>query len=249
MNRLILLLIGLVLVGIAGFALVWFGVGRELHGPSTKVLSDLHLGKYADVHAAAHESFRKARSVEDLQAYWTWWTNELGAFYEVVGRRGVSTHSGTKGSFKGLTLELGFMKAKAIGTFRFDTSGDAPILTHFRIGKLDEGLGKKDDRSGLEGFTRELFDRYDAEDWAGLYARIGFDLQQAWPLGVIQRQMPAIRSAMGKVQGLRLTKTEDGAHDDVVVQHYEVAFENGAGEAKVSHKHDGRWEIVGFVIK
>ncbi len=250
MNRLILFLIGIVLVGVAGFALIWFGVGRELNKPTIKILMDLRDGKHADVHQGAHASFRERQSVEELGAYWAWWAKELGTFVEVTKRMGVSMHTSDAGSFRGITMEVGFMKGKARAKFRYETSGDDPLLTHFRISMLEENAGEKEDRVPLEGITRRLFDRYDASDWTGLYAGLGFQLQQAWPLTKVNAQMPPLRAQRGQVKKLRLTKTDDDPDDDVVVQHYDAEFEHGKGSVKVSFQYDNkRWHVVTFVIK
>lgn len=252
MNRLTLFLIGIVLFGVAGFALIWFGVGRELNQPTYKTLMDLRDGKQAEVHERAHASLKGRQSPDDLAAYWAWWTGEMGAFVEVLARRGISVTETDEGSFKGITFELGFMKGKMRGTFRYETSAEEPRLAHFRFAKLNENAGREDDRDILQVITRGLFDRYDASDWVGLYAALGFDLQQAWPLAKVEEQMPRIFEQFGKVKqgGLTLTKTEDGPHQDAVVQHYDIEFEKGKSAAKVSFKYDDKsWHLVGFVIK
>lgn len=248
MNRLVLFLIGIVLVGIAGFALVWFGVGREL-GPATAgILVDLRDGKYRAVHERAHESFRERVSVADLTAYWEWWREEMGTFVEILSRRGVSTSSQDGEVHKGITVEAGFMKGRALVRFEFLTLKEGPALAHFRLARLDEGRGSADDRDELVARVRRLFDLYDKQDWTALYAALSFDLQKAWPQKIIAKQMPMRRKAYGKVTDLRLVKTEEGP-DEIVEQYFDVDYEKASGKAKVTQQFDdGRWHVVGFVV-
>lgn len=248
MNRIILFLIGIVLVGIAGFALVWFGVGRELQPVTAKFLVDMRDGKYRAVHETVHEELRARQSVQELAAYWEWWREEMGAFVEILRRRGVSTSTANGETRKGMTLDLGFMKGKARAHFEFLSAEPDPLLTHFRIYKLDEGAGAESDREQLVARVKTLFAFYDAKDWTGLYAALSSDLQKAWPQAKIAEQMPQRRDAFGAVKDLRLVRTEDGP-EGVVIQHFEVDYEKAKGTAKVSqHFDDDRWHVVGFVL-
>ena len=248
MNRLILFLIGIVLVGIAGFALVWFGVGRELQPVAARTLVELRDGKEQAVYERAAEAFRAGQDVGDLGAYWAWWREKLGTFVEILARRSVGARAQGAETHKTMTLELGFMKGKARMEFEFLDAEPEPLLVHLRISTLDEGLGAKEDREQLVGRVRDLFKRYDEEDWIGFYAGLSFDLQRTWRPRMIAAQMPAKFAAQGKVEDLRLVKSEDGPAG-VVVQHFDVDYERATGTAEVSQRFDdGRWSIVGFVF-
>ncbi len=248
MNRVILFLIGIVLVGIAGFAVVWFGVGRELQAPAAKTLVDLRDGKAAEVHAAADASFRERWTVDDLSSYWTWWENELGRFVEILARRDVSTSTKGSETVKTLTLELGFMKRKARAKFEFVSRESGPLLTHMRIYELDEGAGTKDDRGQLVARTRALLRRYDASDWVGLYAAMRFEQQKSWPLSTIREQMSVRRNAQGAVKDVQLANTEE-EDNGVVRQHFDVTYEKSAGKLEAVYQfRDGRWHVAGFVM-
>ena len=187
MNRLILFLIGIVLIGIAGFALVWFGVGRELQPGAVRALMNLRDTKAEVLLEESHESLRTRWSAEDLNAYWAWWTERLGDFFEITARRGVSSSTNNGEVRKGITLEVGFMKRKALVRYEFLALEKGPILMHLRIAELDEGTGAEDDRDELVERVRALLAYYDASDWVGLYASQSFELQQAQPLAKVSR--------------------------------------------------------------
>ncbi len=260
MNRLILFMIGIVLVGIAGFALVWFGVGRELQPGAVRTLINLRDGKAAVVLEEAHASFRQRWSAEDLTAYWDWWGNEWGAFFEILARRGVSTSTRDGETRKGLTLEVGFMKRKARVQYEFLALEEGPILTHFRLYELDEGIGREADRDELTERVRTLMARYDASDWVGLYAAQSFELQKAQPLGKLRTEMTRLRAVTGPVKALRLANSETGPQKTTpqkanppknsVTQTFDVDFEKTQGRVMVSQQfEDGRWHITGFALE
>jgi hypothetical protein len=249
MSRLILFLTGIVLVGIAGFALVWFGVGRELQPGAARVLLNLRDGKAQVVCDEAHPSLRARWSAADLTAYWDWWGSELGGFFEILARRGVSTSTQDGETRKGLTLELGFMKRKARMRFEFITLEEGPVLTHIRLYELDEGRGAEADRDELIERVRALMGRYDASDWVGLYAALSFDLQKTWPLGKLREALSTRRAATGPVKTLSLAGSEAG-DEKAVTQTYEIEYEKARGTAKVTQQFDDdRWHITGFVLE
>jgi len=269
MHRLVLLLIGIVLVGIAGFALVWFGEGRELQPLVAGTLVDLRDGKEAEVLARGDPAFREGRSAEDLAAYWAWWKQEMGTFVEILGRRAVSTSTstvdGTRVTTKRMTLELGFMKGKVMASFAFRDAEPDPLLTHWRLYLPSSSSFSVADDSVPAALVRTLLTRYDAEDWTGIYVGLSFRGQEASPPRVVRETLRVQRERLGRVitvdalpvdaAGTRGTSANGtGAKkaeaDDVLVLHHAIQFERGLGTWTTTLRYDdGRWHVDAFVLR
>lgn len=248
MNKLILFLIGIVLLGIAGFALLWFTVGGQVEAQAGKLLVDLRDGKFAEVHDAAHPAFQEAWTPALLEAWWKHWEGELGGFGVINRRRRVAASTGTHGSRKSVVLDLAFVKERAFGEFLYIEGEPEPKLRHLSLWLPTEQ--SQTDRSGFEATVDKLFQRWDANDIVGLYAQLAPALQMEWPLRKMDGELPALRKAFGKRKALRLVSAEDGEHE-TVKQTWEVDFENTEGSARVIHQwldDHARWAVSGFFV-
>ncbi len=262
MHRLVLLLIGIVLVGIAGFALVWFGEGRELQPLVARTLVNLRDGEGAGVLARADPSFRKGRTPADLAAYWAWWTKEMGTFVEILGRRELTSATrmleGAPVAVKRMTVELGFMKGKVMATFEFREAEPDPLLTHVRFFKPGEGLVaiEDDDKAVSNALLDAVIARYDAADWVGLYALLSFRGQTTSTPAAVREKFAGWRARFGRV-----TSLSPSLHDDLHVEgrlrddrdvtvERVVTLERHTGSVVLSlRRADGRWHVDDVVLK
>ncbi len=247
MNKLVLFLTGIVLIGIAGFAMMWFGTGRELQAPAVAYLIQCRDGEYAKAYEAAHPKLREGQSVEQLEALWDLWKSEHGVFGEVLQRLSVRAGTDEDTWSRSITLELGFYKGHILGRFYFLRVDEQPRLVHVWLTPKPTTEVAESDRSSLEPSARAAIALVDASDFVGLYDALDPDLQMGWTLKALAEQMLALRTEAGAVKSITLTGTDDKEKAHHVSQRFAVEFENAQMELRVTHRHDrGQWSIVGF---
>ena len=249
MNKLVIFLIGIVLVGVAGFALLWFGVGRELQPLAAGVLVDCRDGRFEDIYDRAHPRFREGRTLEQFKAYWAEVEKRNGVFREILRRVGVASHADAGGTRKGLTLEVGFQKGAATARFEFLAADPDPLMLHFAIQADTPDRVEHDDRSGLEAQVRAVMVHYNEGDFTAFYTDLAPELQMAWTQKKLIAQLGELRAnKAGAFVDLEITETKEGVHD-AVIQVCKARFEKGAATLTVTHRYGaGRWDIVGFEI-
>jgi hypothetical protein len=247
MNRLILFLIGIVLVGIAGFMAIWFGTGRELQAPSVAFLMNCKDRKFQAVYDSAHPAFRESRSVDQLEDLWEHWEKKHGVFGEVLRRLGV--HKAPAGSAweQMLSLELGFFKGHILGRFYFKIDAEIPKLVHVWLATKPTVEMDPADRSSLEPSARALFSHLGASDFAALYDGFDPELQMRLTPKRLHDQMEALIATAGPLGEVTLTsKTAQG--DLRVVQLWKLAFDKQPFNFEVTHEHSrGQWSVVEFL--
>lgn len=249
MQRLILFLIAVVLFGIAGFALIWFGAGRDLQGPSVAFLTHCRDGAFDEAYAAAHPDFQAARSVAQLEALWRHWESRYGVFGEVVRRIGVYEGEDAGPWSEALRLDLGFQDGHVLGTFYFATDAQgASRLVHVALAPRARVDVPASDRSRLEVKARKLFTWFDEAKWVDLYDALAPSLQMSWTQAAFMDEMPALRERLGAVQHVELATMQDV--DGGVRQLFEVTCERGKAAFEVVHTHDdGAWHVAGFAAR
>lgn len=246
MQRLVLLLTAIVLVGIAGFAAVYFGAGRDLQGPAVAFLMHCRDADFEGARAETHPRFQEARSVEQLGALWGHWEESHGGFREVVRRIGVQYPREDQTWAECLTLDVGFKRGNVAGRFYYqDDSQGVRRLVHVALERQRLVDVPATDRSRLEATARKLFGFLDAGAVLPFYDALGADLQMSWQQAKIEADVSAWRARLGALQDVSLASTrDDGAR---VIQLYEVDFAQGKAAFEVTHRHDeGAWSVVGF---
>jgi hypothetical protein len=247
MNRIVLLLVAVVLMGIAAFAVLWMGVDAKQRGPADQILTDWRAGRLPDVYKRASAGFRERQSAAEFQTYMNYWAGELGAFESVTRRLPLVSKAGPQGLHEKTTLEVAFAKGPATVLFFFDAGEPTPRLEHLCIRKVEPGAPQTD-RSGLEPTSRALMGYYDRSEFAALYAGLSVELQWQWTLANVQAQLTRLRGILGAVKEMKLRDTQE-AHGDLVIQYFAIDFEKTGGTAKVSYGwRGGRWQVIGFVL-
>ncbi|MDA1195357.1 MAG: hypothetical protein O2894_09245 [Planctomycetota bacterium] len=247
MNRVVMILIAVVLVGAAGVVTMWFGAGRDMQAPAVAFLMECKEGRFADVHARAHPGFREDRSVEQLAALWQHWEHEYGVFGEVIQRMGIGVApDGETAWSRQLTLDLGFYKGHVLGRFFFmDVEGE-PQLRHVWLEHKPTVQVEADERDALEPAARALFAQLGEGNLVGLYSSLAPALQLLWSQARLESELSTLREGAGALGVVTLTRTVEEASNRVA-QYYDVAFANGPLEFKVTHEHDrGQWWVIGF---
>ena len=249
MQRLILILIAIVLCGIAGFALIWFGAGRDLQGPSVAFLTHCRDGAFEKAYAEAHPRFREARSLEQLEALWAHWTGRYGPFGEVVRRINVVAAPEGASWEEELRLDLGFLEGHVVGSFFFLTDEDGvPKLAHVSLEPRSRVDVPETDRSRLELKARKLVGWYDEARWLDLYDAFGPSLQMGWTQRRMMAELPALHARLGSVKDIVLLDTSD--IEAGVRQRFALTCEHGPAELEVVHAHaEGSWSVVGFDLR
>lgn len=251
MNKVVLILIAVVLVAIAGFATLWFGVGSRLQETAEGILADWNAGREAAIYEAASDELRAGRTLEQFKAYLDYWKTRRGAYQAVEERQGVSFSMGTsKGDSKTIKLGLRFERGTADARFVFRPAGDALQLLHFSLHEPPKPVAK-DDTSGFEATAHALFMRYNEKDMVGLYAALSPELQMAWPPATIEEQVGTLHARGGKIDEnftQREMKAEDDGERRIVL--YDITFERTPGTAKLGFQWaDGHWHVVEFRLK
>ena len=253
MQRLILFLIAVVLFGIAGFALIWFGTGRELQGPTIAFLTNCRDGEYQKAYDAAHPRFREAWSLEDLKRIWKHWRDQHGRFGEVVRRIGVTeVQGGDKDSRLELKLDLGFQDGHVIGRFFFLPDDDGvQKLAHASLTRRPDVDVPLTDRSRLKVTTRKLLELLDAGDAMGFYDALGAQAQWGFTPRALFRDVPKDRERLGAMKDIREGAGAEIPNIPVVMHERYVAYENGDKQyIAFSYSHvGGQWEVSWFERK
>jgi hypothetical protein len=92
----------------------------------------LNEAKIGEIHAAAHERFRSATSMEALTAVCERVLSRLGKFQH-ASRTGMQLGTNNGQNVLALSYDGAFENGKAEEQFQFDYSGDHPVLLHFEI--------------------------------------------------------------------------------------------------------------------
>ncbi len=243
MQRLILFLIAIVLFGIAGFALIWFGAGRDLQGPSVAFLTLARDGDFEGVAARMHPDALPRWDAQGTERLWTWWGKTYGDFGEVVRRIGVSPWEGGGEGAELLTLDLGFRGGHVVGWFYFRQHEGRSKLVHVALKPRARVDVAATERTRLDVTARKLFDYLDGDDVLAFYDALHPELQMQTDITAVAVREAAVRDTLGARTGVTLVK--HASDDATETQHYRLDHERGARALRVVHRHeDGRWWVV-----
>jgi hypothetical protein len=247
-NKVVLVLIGIVLLGIAGFATLWFKVGSELQDKAAAILVDCREGRSAEVYAAASAAFREGWTQTQFDGYLAYWHARRGAFKSVTGRTNVSTHSGGGSTTKTVTLKLEYERDTAEGFFAFEVEGDELRLRHLSIRPTERAVDRSD-RGALDVIADHLFKYYNGKEYVALYAKLSPKLQMAWPPGVMGAELEKLHAMVGPMD-LNVERREVSEKDDIATAVYDVRFEKSKGVAKIDFEWTrDHWRVVSFLLK
>lgn len=250
MNKIVLILIAIVLVGIAGFATLWFGVGSDLQERAEAILGEWRDGRVDEIYRDATSEFRQGRTPEQFRAYLDYWKTRRGAFVAVERRTKVSVSSreGDKDS-RGVTLEVRFERGLAYVRFVF-RPGDVLALLQMALREPDKPVDKAD-AGVLEAMAHSLFMLYSEKNYIGLYDGLSPELQLAWPPARIETELDALHVMGGRISEeftQRSLEEEDKGELRTLV--YAVDFERGPGQAKIGFQwDDDHWRVVEFRLR
>ncbi len=249
-NKIVLFLIAVVLIGIAGFALLWFGVGGESQKAAEAILADWQQGRVDAIYRGADESFRAGNSPDRFKAYLEYWRARRGAF-EAVKRRtnaGISKDDGEMR--KRVSLLLQFARGEAEGHFEFKERDGALALVHVSFNEIPAAVDKADN-GVLDAAAHALFMLYNEKNITGLYAALSGPLQQKWRPADVETQLLSLHHKAGRIDEnfkQRELKEEDKGDRRILV--YDIAFEKAPGEAVVGFQwDDDHWKIVEFRLR
>lgn len=245
MQRLILFLTAIVLFGIAGFALIWFGTGRDLQGPSVAYLVASRDGDFAAAHAGMHPAARARWSPDELERLWDHWGAKYGEFGEVVRRIGVRDAPDGSDWDRMLRLDLGFRKGHVIGRLYFKDDGGEPKLYHVALEPRAAVAVPAKDRSRLDITSRKLFDHLDKGEVLAFYDALAPVAQMQRDLTELETETQASRETLGPRKHVDLTS--ERAEGPRQVQLYALEYERGTQAIEVVHEHaEGAWSVVAF---
>lgn len=247
MNKIVLILTGIVLLGIAGFATLWFGVGGELQELAEDVLVDWREGRLERIYEGAADPYKGGRTLAQHRAYLDHWSSRLGSFVEVIGRTDLSDQPGSDSSRKTVLLDLAFEKGRGQGRFEFIAVDEELKLAHLSLHDVRPPV-EKEDRSALQAEARRLLRQYDEQAIVELFAALSSGPQKAWPPEQMRQELEYLHERVGRITKVELRSEEQPA-DDQHVQRYDLTFERGHGTAGVAWTWaEQRWLIAGFSI-
>ena len=248
MQRLILFLIAIVLFGIAGFALIWFGAGRDLQGPSVAFLTQCRDSDFAAASQAFHPDYRDRWSPEHTERLWRFWGERYGDFGEVVRRIGAGAwHDSRKGAVY-LELDLGFRGGHVVGWFYYVEGDEGPELAHVSLKPRARVDVSARERSRLEVTARKLFAWLDEGDVLSYYDALHPLAQMRTDIDAVAEREREARETLGALQDATLEK--HASTDTSETQHFRLVHERGERVLRVMHRHeDGQWWVVEATVE
>jgi hypothetical protein len=246
-SKIVLVLTGIVLLGIAAFATLWFRVGGELQDLAEEVLVDWREGRVDEIWQGGSDALRYDRTPEQFRAYLDYWGERLGPFRKVLRRTNVSTFTDESVTRKGVTLELECEKGRGEGRFDFEVVDETLALRHMTLREARDPV-ETSDRSALQKEARTLFGYYDDGAIVPLYAAFSPELQWSLRHGTLERQSRALHERVGRITKAEL-RSEQQPAEDRHVQTFELTFERGTGSGRVEWLwQSNRWDIVVFQV-
>lgn len=243
MHRLGIIFLLVLLFGLAGFALVWFGTGRDLQGPSVAFLTNMRDDALEDAHGALHPDFQARVSEAQLDELWNHWEGRYGDFGEVVRRIGTQAWDDSVEGAQLLRLDLGFRKGHVIGWFYYLPYEGAPRLAHVSLKPRARVDVSASERSRLEVTSKKLFGYLDAGDGLSFYDAFHPDAQmQVDPDAIVMREKD-VREKLGALKSIALVDNTSGHTSEA--QRFELTHERGTRSMRVMHRHvEGQWWVV-----
>lgn len=241
------MLIAVVLLGIAGFAAVWFRADSTLQELATGVLVDCREGRRAQVYENGAEAFRARWTRQQFEEYLDYWRGRLGSFESVQSRMHVSASTSPEGPTQSVTLVLEYEKGAAEGRFDFVDSDQGLRLSHltFRIPLPDTTVH----RAALVVPSQNLLREFLAGKSVEVYAVLAPDLQRSWGYTGFLRHATSWRGALGAVDTIAVTGAADES-DDTVTFLFDLVGQRAKGRAKIGwHRIRKRWDVVEFTVE
>ena len=247
MRLLLLIFLATIVFGIVGFALIWFGEGRDLQGPSVAFLTRMRDSALEDAHGAMHPDFQARVSEAQLDELWRYWGTKYGDFGEVVRRVGVSRWHDSVESAELLKLDLGFRHGHVIGWFFYGEHEGTPKLHHVSLKPRARVDVAATERARLQVTAKRLFGYLDAGEGLAFYDALHPMAQMRVDPDAIVMREAKVREALGALESVTLLDNV-GSTDLTEKQRFELTYERGTRVMSVMHRHEqGQWWVVEVV--
>ena len=136
MNRLLLLAIGLLVVGIAAIALVLLGSPPDLNARTADILLDLSSGEYEAVWEASSREFQERYPRQRFKTLMGDFHGQMGAYRRILkSADGTAPQAGGAGGVEGLSFELEYAEGTAFCFIVLDDEAAPPQLRELLLRK------------------------------------------------------------------------------------------------------------------